>query len=945
MNAHSTPEASPQYPHPLPDSGPRCAEWALDTLFGSRKPGAWLTVVHNVDDGSQWEGGRYLDLKAALETAPNAGHYISVGIVKPGATRRLNTTTEAGACIFFDDVGEIGVNPNAKMDKAWLDLLGPTPTFVVATSEGNFQYFYAFSEPVPAATQQKLFDALKANPDTHGGFIEGNALIRYGRLPSGKNPKPGRGRFSTQLVEASGRKYSVNEIVRAFSLKFPSMGAASPGMSASQSGSASAAGEAQEPAGEAGAASGQDDAGAKAFGHYVYRQTFIGQITQLAIANTEAVKAWFPELFPAAWDYQDGQRVYSRDIGRPHEEDISVLPLTSKTPGIKDFAVHDDKNDARQGKRTAVDLVLEWGPKDVRGSFQDGAAALAAALWLADRLGLSEEEIETIRAKAASAGPSTPMPENVEPIDLWPSAGALPPLPVGLLPKEIETFARAAAIVVGADDGGFAMAALAVAAGSLDDAIKLSVMPYAKWVESARIWVALVGDPSTKKTPIINTTYEALKSADKALYRFYAAAKAKWEMLSKPDKATTPAPVRDRYLISDTTSEAAQEAFRTIGERGLFGVYDELGGFFGSMERYGQNGSGASERRFWLEAYNGGSYLVDRIGRGSFMIANLSLTILGGIQPDLIRKVASAPSDDGLIQRIIPIVLRPGWTPVADQNAASQMGDFDALVPQLLALCPPNAGHLSFDAGAQKIRDDLAKSARKRGPRHGRVQQEVIDGAGEAGRGVRAAVRRLALHRERQPVPVARDRDRGHRAKGGGVHAGVHAAPPVSLLSRDARSARRARTAPVDCGLYPHAQGQSPRQPGCPVRRPLDAEPHVQGRDASAGAARSVRLALQRGSAKVGRAPDLAGQPGGPHAFFSAREGRKRASGRKFARLLLKPWKIGDKMQPARSDGVFYPTYQTANLCWLDLKEFFLCSCFVPTVLTVLLTGAIRYSK
>lgn len=709
MNAHSTPEASPQYPHPLPDSGPRCAEWALDTLFGSRKPGAWLTVVHNVDDGSQWEGGRYLDLKAALETAPNAGHYISVGIVKPGATRRLNTTTEAGACIFFDDVGEIGVNPNAKMDKAWLDLLGPTPTFVVATSEGNFQYFYAFSEPVPAATQQKLFDALKANPDTHGGFIEGNALIRYGRLPSGKNPKPGRGRFSTQLVEASGRKYSVDEIVRAFSLKFPSMGAASPGMSASQSGSASAAGEAQEPAGEAGAASGQDDAGAKAFGHYVYRQTFIGQITQLAIANTEAVKAWFPELFPAAWDYHDGQRVYSRDIGRPHEEDISVLPLTSKTPGIKDFAVHDDKNDARQGKRTAVDLVLEWGPKDVRGSFQDGAAALAAALWLADRLGLSEEEIETMRAKAASAGPSTPMPENVEPIDLWPSAGALPPLPVGLLPKEIETFARAAAIVVGADDGGFAMAALAVAAGSLDDAIKLSVMPYAKWVELARIWVALVGDPSTKKTPIINTTYEALKSADKALYRFYAAAKAKWEMLSKPDKATTPAPVRDRYLISDTTSEAAQEAFRTIGERGLFGVYDELGGFFGSMERYGQNGSGASERRFWLEAYNGGSYLVDRIGRGSFMIANLSLTILGGIQPDLIRKVASAPSDDGLIQRIIPIVLRPGWTPVADQNAASQMGDFDALVPQLLALCPPNAGHLSFDAGAQKIRDDLAK--------------------------------------------------------------------------------------------------------------------------------------------------------------------------------------------------------------------------------------------
>ena len=73
MNAHSTPEASPQYPHPLPDSGSRASEWVLDTMFGPSKPGAWLAVVHNVDDGSRWEGGRYLDLKASIETAPTRG--------------------------------------------------------------------------------------------------------------------------------------------------------------------------------------------------------------------------------------------------------------------------------------------------------------------------------------------------------------------------------------------------------------------------------------------------------------------------------------------------------------------------------------------------------------------------------------------------------------------------------------------------------------------------------------------------------------------------------------------------------------------------------------------------------------------------------------------------------------------------------------------------------
>ena len=476
---------------------------------------------------------------------------------------------------------------------------------------------------------------------------------------------------------------------------------ASPGSSASQSPSGNGLGEAQKPAGGPSAASGDEDEGAKAFERHVSDKAFFRQVNDAALAKREK---WVPKAFQKAkppTSTNSAWRIPSASIGRPDlVEDLSI-----HATGTTWYGVYDGEDAERKGKRTAINVILEHGPEDLRGSFDDMAAVMRVTLWLAEQLGLSDDDLKAMGWR----GGETPMPENVEPIDLWPSAGALPPLPVGLLPQRIETFARAAAIVVGADDGGFAMAALAVAAGSLDDAIKLSVMPYAKWVESARIWVALVGDPSTKKTPIINTTYEALKSADNALYRLYAAAKAKWEMLSKPDKAITPAPVRNRYLISDTTSEAAQEAFRTIGERGLFGVYDELGGWFGSMERYGQNGSGASERRFWLEAYNGGSYLVDRIGRGAFMIANLSLTILGGIQPDLIRKVASAPSDDGLIQRIIPIVLRPGWTPVADQNAASQMGDFDALIPQLLALCPPNSGHLSFDAGAQKIRDDLAK--------------------------------------------------------------------------------------------------------------------------------------------------------------------------------------------------------------------------------------------
>ena len=116
-------------------------------------------------------------------------------------------------------------------------------------------------------------------------------------------------------------------------------------------------------------------------------------------------------------------------------------------------------------------------------------------------------------------------PVPIEPTDLWPGAGP-PVMPEGLLPKRLEDYARAASITIGADEGGLAIAALAVSAAAIDDAIKLQVMPYSRWYEEARMWAAPVGPPSTKKSPIIKAVCEGLKREDRVLARQYAAQKA-----------------------------------------------------------------------------------------------------------------------------------------------------------------------------------------------------------------------------------------------------------------------------------------------------------------------------------------------------------------------------------------------------------------------------------
>ena len=85
-------------------------------------------------------------------------------------------------------------------------------------------------------------------------------------------------------------------------------------------------------------------------------------------------------------------------------------------------------------------------------------------------------------------------------------AGAgTPVLPVGVLPKDRDVRAGSA-IVIGADAAGFAMAALAVSAASTRRDQAAGDGAFSKSPEVGAPLVALVGDPSVKKTPIIDAT-------------------------------------------------------------------------------------------------------------------------------------------------------------------------------------------------------------------------------------------------------------------------------------------------------------------------------------------------------------------------------------------------------------------------------------------------------
>ena len=142
---------------------------------------------------------------------------------------------------------------------------------------------------------------------------------------------------------------------------------------------------------------------------------------------------------------------------------------------------------------------------------------------------------------------------------------------------------------------------------------------------------------------------------------------------------------------------------------GVLLLQDELSGFFGAMDKYNAGKGAQADRAFWLRSFNGGQYAINRITRGATVIDNVSVSMLGGIQPEPLIKISSDAADDGLLQRLFPIILRTNpvgrdepMLPINDSYAELISSLRKTSLPGILEKRP-----LEFDDGAQAIRRSL----------------------------------------------------------------------------------------------------------------------------------------------------------------------------------------------------------------------------------------------
>jgi Protein of unknown function (DUF3987) len=261
--------------------------------------------------------------------------------------------------------------------------------------------------------------------------------------------------------------------------------------------------------------------------------------------------------------------------------------------------------------------------------------------------------------------------------------GELPPFPIETLPEACREWVERAARGAGATAAHVGVPMLGIISSLIGTSRRVKAS--SSWAEPMTCWTAVVGFSGTSKTPGINATKRALSQVERDRKPKIAeqqrahdsrveqakAARALWkkevEKLTEqkvvplgqyratvgsepmmPVEAVDPGPfVAPRLYVSNCTIERLAVLLQARPQ-GMLMLSDELASLFLNMSRY----SGGQDNEFWLEAWNGGSYTVERMGRPPIVVDYLLVGVVGGLQPDKLARSFKG-DHDGMYARVL----------------------------------------------------------------------------------------------------------------------------------------------------------------------------------------------------------------------------------------------------------------------------------------------------
>ncbi|WP_066423363.1 DUF3987 domain-containing protein [Anabaena sp. 4-3] len=219
---------------------------------------------------------------------------------------------------------------------------------------------------------------------------------------------------------------------------------------------------------------------------------------------------------------------------------------------------------------------------------------------------------------------------------------------------------------------------------------------------------AIVAESGSKKSPIFRATarepLNVLKKDDAKEYELelkqYEAELKQWNESEKGKKGECPQepPKPPLYYFSDATGEGIKAQAASAPDKALFALVDELAGFFNSSNQY--RGGRGSDKQDLLSYFDGTGATVLRSGGVKVDVMQIYLSILGTIQPEILRQAMGNTNDfDGSWARFL-IAIQPN-TPsqLPDENHVGvDMKDLLATYFRAIHNLPKTEYRLSQDA-------------------------------------------------------------------------------------------------------------------------------------------------------------------------------------------------------------------------------------------------------
>lgn len=208
------------------------------------------------------------------------------------------------------------------------------------------------------------------------------------------------------------------------------------------------------------------------------------------------------------------------------------------------------------------------------------------------------------------------------------------------------------------------------------------------------LYLAIVAPPGGFKSPALKVSFEPLERADAHMYKSYRDQKeqyrkdyARWQK-SKGDKEQPAEPRMHQVLVKDSTIEMVMKIL-SVNPDGCCILADELSGFLNRMNQYRQG----DEVQKWLELWNGGTVLLQRITREESKVENAFCSIIGGIQPGVLETISNGDNQhNGFYHRFLFVYPepnpKPNWQPLT--------------IPETIKSAFHNYFHELINARAQK---------------------------------------------------------------------------------------------------------------------------------------------------------------------------------------------------------------------------------------------------